>query len=60
MTGTKNKWSKKTEEKAIWGTTPPGNPSCLQPPNPNKIADTMKHLLTGVWYGCSLRGSTTS
>jgi hypothetical protein len=38
-------------------TAPPGNPSHLQPPNPNTIADAKKCLLTGDWYSCILRDS---
>jgi hypothetical protein len=41
-------------------TASPRDLSHLQTPNPNTIADAKKRLLTGVWYGCSLRGSTST
>jgi hypothetical protein len=38
-------------------TAPPRNPSHLQTPNPDTIADAKKCLLTGAGYSCPLRGS---
>ena len=38
---------------------PPNDPSHLQPSNPDSIADAKKHLLTGAWFGCPLRGSAS-
>jgi hypothetical protein len=35
-------------------TTQPKDPSHLQTPNPNTIADAKKLLLTGAWYDCTL------
>jgi hypothetical protein len=32
----------------------------MQTPNPDSIADAKKCVLTGAWYGCSLRGSTNT
>jgi hypothetical protein len=37
-------------------TTPLCDPSHMQTPNPDTIADAKKHLLTGAWYSCPLRG----
>ena len=37
-----------TEGKAIQETTPPGDPSHMQTPNPDTIADVKKCLLTGM------------
>ena len=37
----------------------PWDPSYLQTPKPDTIADADKHLLTGAWYGCPLRGSAS-
>jgi hypothetical protein len=34
------------------------DPSHLQTPNPDTIADAKKHSLTEAWYSCPLRGST--
>jgi hypothetical protein len=39
-------------------TVPPGNPSHIQSPNPDTIADDKKFMLTGAWYICLLRGSS--
>jgi hypothetical protein len=36
-------------------TAPPGDPSHIQPPNPDTIVDANKSLLTA-WYSCLLRG----
>jgi hypothetical protein len=36
-----------TEGKTIQRVPPPGDPSHLQTPNPDTIADAMKYLLTG-------------
>ena len=36
------------------------HPSLLQTPNPETIADAKKCLLSEAWYGCSLRGSTST
>jgi hypothetical protein len=36
---------------------PPRDSFHLQTQNPDTIADAKKHLLTGAWYGCPLRGS---
>jgi hypothetical protein len=33
------------------------DPSHLQTPNPDRVADTKKFLLTGAWYSCPPRGS---
>jgi hypothetical protein len=33
-------------------TALPRDPSHLQTPNPDTIADAKKHLLTGAWYSC--------
>jgi hypothetical protein len=41
-------------------TTPARDPSHLQTPNPDTIADAKKCLLTGAWCGCSLRGSNST
>ena len=38
-------------------TAPPRDPSHLQTPNLDTIADAKKHLVTGAWYSCPLRGS---
>ena len=38
-------------------TTLPNGPSQIQTPNPDSVADAKKHLLTGNWYICPLRGS---
>jgi hypothetical protein len=38
-------------------TVPPGDPSHIQPPNPDAIVDAWKCLLIEAWYGCLLRGS---
>jgi hypothetical protein len=46
-----------TEEKAIQRWPPPRDISHLQTPNISTIADDKKHLLTGAWYSCTLRGS---
>jgi hypothetical protein len=46
-----------TEEKAIQKLPFLGNPSHLQTPNPDTIADSKKYLLAGAWYSCPLRGS---
>jgi hypothetical protein len=40
-------------------TAPPLDPSHLQTPNPNTIADAKKCLLTEAWYNCPLRGSAS-
>jgi len=32
-------------------------PICIQPPNPDNIADAKKCMLTGACYSCLLRGS---
>jgi hypothetical protein len=37
-----------------------GNPSHMQTPSPDTIADTKKCLLTGTWYSSLLRGSAKS
>jgi hypothetical protein len=39
------------------GKAPTRYTSHLQIPNLHTIADAKKHLLTGAWYGYSLRGS---
>ena len=36
-------------------TAPPRDPSHLQTPTPDTIADDKKHLLTGAWYSYPLR-----
>jgi hypothetical protein len=36
--------------KALAETAPPRNPSHLNTPNPDTIADAMKSLLAGAWY----------
>jgi hypothetical protein len=41
-------------------TAPPGDPSHMQTPNADTIADAKKCLLTGTWYSCLLRGSARS
>lgn len=41
-------------------TVLPRVPSHLQTPNPYTIADTKKYLLSGAWYGSSLRDSTST
>ena len=41
-------------------TAPPGDPSHTQFPNPDTIVDANKCLLTGAWYSCLLRGSTSA
>ena len=41
-------------------TAPPRDSSHLQTPNPDTIADATKHLLTGAWYSCPLRGLTNT
>ena len=33
-------------------TTPPGDPSYNQPPNPDTIAYASKILMKGPWYSC--------
>jgi hypothetical protein len=38
-------------------TIPPENPSHIQTPNPDTIADANKCLLTGAWDSCLPRGS---
>jgi hypothetical protein len=40
-------------------TAPPRDPSHLQTPNPDTIADDKKPLLTGTWYTYTLRGSAS-
>jgi hypothetical protein len=37
-------------------TTPPGDPSHNQPPNPDTIAYANKILLKGPWYSCLVWG----
>jgi hypothetical protein len=38
------------------------HPQCthIQTPSPHIIADAKKHLMTGAWDGCPLRGSTST
>jgi hypothetical protein len=38
-------------------TSPPGDPSHIQTPNPDAVVDARKCLLTGAGYVCLLRGS---
>ena len=38
-------------------TAIPRDPSSLQTPNPDTIADVKKHLLKGSWCRCPLSGS---
>jgi hypothetical protein len=45
----------KTGTKSGAETAPSRDTSHLQTPNPNTIAGAKKCLLTGAWYGCSLR-----
>jgi hypothetical protein len=55
-----NAWTKsgaEIEEKTIQRLPHLVNPSHLQIPNPDIIADAETCLLTGAWYGCSVRGS---
>ena len=56
--GTKN--GTEFEGRAIQKTASPRDPFHLQTSNPGTISDAKKHLLTGAWYGCSLRGSTST
>jgi hypothetical protein len=37
-----------------------GDPSHMQTPNPDAIADAKKCLQTGAWYSCPLRGSAST
>jgi hypothetical protein len=46
-----------TEGKAIQRLPPPRDPSVLQTPNPDNIADAKKYLLIEAWHSCPLRGS---
>jgi hypothetical protein len=46
-----------TKGKRHLETVTPKEPSHMHTPNPDTIADTKKHLLTGAWYGYYLRGS---
>jgi hypothetical protein len=39
---------------------PTRDPSHIQSPNPDTIADANKSFLTGAWYGCLLRGSASA
>lgn len=41
-------------------TAPSRDPSYLWTPNPHIIADDQKNLLTGAWYGCFPRVSTST
>ena len=41
-------------------TATPGDPSHIQPPNPDTIVNANKSLLTGAWYSCLLRGSVSA
>jgi hypothetical protein len=41
-------------------TTPPGDPSYIQPPNPDTVVDANKSLLKGDWKCCLLRGSASA
>ena len=41
-------------------TALPRNQSHQQTLNPHTIADAKKHLLTGGWYDCPLRGSAST
>jgi hypothetical protein len=52
----RKKWSR-DRRKGHPETAPPRDPSFLQKPNPDTIADAKKRLLTGAWYSCPLRGS---
>jgi hypothetical protein len=45
------------EIKCHMGYAPPGDLSCVQTPNPDTVAVSKKHLLTGSWYGSSLENS---
>jgi hypothetical protein len=40
-------------------TAPSRDPTYLQTPNPDTIADVKKRLLLGAWYSCALRGSAS-
>jgi hypothetical protein len=59
---TRRKHGSETEGKAIQRLPHIGiYPICGYPPSPtHTIADAKKYLLTGAWYGCSLRGSTST
>jgi hypothetical protein len=48
----KEMWEQSVEQRLKKGcpeTAPLRNPSHLQRPNPDSIADAKKHLLTGAW-----------
>jgi hypothetical protein len=47
-----------TEGRAIWGLS--HLKVCLQTLNPDTVPIAKKCLLTGIWYGCSLGGSTSN
>jgi hypothetical protein len=41
-------------------TASPGDPSNIQPPNPDTLVETNKSLQTGTWYSHLLRGSASA
>ena len=55
--GENTKCGAETEGKAIQRLPHPGNPSRIQTPNPETIADAKKCLLAGACYSCLLRDS---
>jgi hypothetical protein len=54
---TETKYRAWTEGKAIQRLPHLGNPSHIQSPSSDTIADAKKYLLTGACYSCLLRGS---
>jgi hypothetical protein len=61
-TGTKMEQTPKERSSRDTLPTPyiPWNPSYLQTPNPDVIADAKKYLQTGGWYSSHLRGSAST
>ena len=57
---TRTKSGTETEGKAIQSLTNLGDPSYLQTPNSDTIADAKNCLLTRAWYSCYLRGSAST
>jgi hypothetical protein len=53
------KWNR-DRRKGYPETSPTRDPSHLQTPNPDTVEDATKCLLTATWYGCPLRGSTST
>ena len=65
--GTKYPWTEYRDK--VWSrawrngypeTSPPGDPSHKQLPKPDTVVYANKSLLTGAWYSCPLRGSTSA